>query len=242
MEKIWRLILDVAREPGANMSIDEAIMICQSEASSAEALPTLRIYKWLYPCISIGRFQKPLTFTLSPKGREEGEGGNNLPIVRRPTGGGAVFHNEFGFTYSIACREDSNAVPKGASNSYREIHLGILRALRNFGFKVELCAPVAEEGRSYPAKFCFDQPVRFDIVSGFRKIAGAAQRRKQGVILHQGEVSLGLDVWLRWPYNKMVKMVTNSLSRRLKARFIEERISDREMSLAEELLKMTGGV
>src|SRR3989338_3832459 len=62
MEKIWRLIIDEAREPNANMAIDEAIMLRIIGGS----MPTLRIYRWLYPCISIGKFQDPLTLTLSP--------------------------------------------------------------------------------------------------------------------------------------------------------------------------------
>src|SRR3989338_8466695 len=99
MEKIWRLIIDEAREPNANMAIDEAIMlriIGESITRSiiGGSMPTLRIYRWLYPCISIGKFQAPLPQppppppSPPPNWERVGVGGegNNLPFVRRPTG------------------------------------------------------------------------------------------------------------------------------------------------------------
>jgi len=236
MEKTWRLILDEARDPYLNMAIDEAIMLCQA---GADPIPTLRIYKWLYPCLSIGRFQKPLTLTLSPKGRGEGEGDNNLPIVRRPTGGGTVAHNELSFTYSLIYREDSGAIPRGVLNSYKEIHSGVIEALKGLGVEAGFYPPSTErrlEVDRLRRTACFSSPVEYDVICGGRKIAGAAQRRKFGVVLHQGEVGLGLDVWSKWSYNDILIAFTNGLSKHLKAEFLKGQISDRERSLAEELI------
>ena len=219
MEKTWRLIVDGARDPYLNMAIDEAIMLRQADAGS---VPTLRIYKWLYPCVSVGRFQKPRD--------------NNLPIIRRPTGGGAVVHNKFSFTYSVIYREDSGAIPRGVLNSYREIHSGVLEGLEGLGIKAEF--HLSENNGAKPAvgRECFSLPVEFDVMCGGRKIAGAAQRRKFGVVLHQGEVSLGLDVWPKWSYNNFLIAFTSGLSRHLKAKFLKGQISDIEISLAEELV------
>ncbi len=235
MEKIWRLIIDEAREPNANMAIDEAIMLCMAEGVSS---PTLRIYRWLYPCISIGKFQDPLTLTLSPLGRGKGEG-NNLTVVRRPTGGGSVFHDESGFTYSLVYREDDAArqrsIPKGAAASYCHIHEGVAAALKGLGVEAELYSPVSKAvGRTFGA--CFSSPVESDVVSEGKKIAGAAQRRRFGVVLHEGEVSLPLDVWHKYSYNMALNAFVNSLSKQLQARFLEGQISKEESCLAEELL------
>ncbi|MDP2943049.1 MAG: lipoate--protein ligase family protein [Candidatus Omnitrophota bacterium] len=221
MEKIWRLIVDGARDPYLNMAIDEAIMLRQAEAGS---MPTLRIYKWLYPCVSVGRFQKPRD--------------NNLPIIRRPTGGGAVIHNEFSFTYSVIYREDSGVIPRGVLNSYREIHAGVLEGLNGLGIEANFYPPSPErqlEVDRLRRTTCFASPVEFDVMCGGRKIAGAAQRRKFGVVLHQGEVSLGLDVWSKWSYNNFLIAFTSGLSRHLKAKFLKGQISDMEISLAEGL-------
>lgn len=241
MEKIWRLIVDGARDPYLNMAIDEAIMLRQADAGR---IPTLRIYKWLYPCISVGRFQDPLTFILSPLGRGKGEG---LPIVRRPTGGGAVIHNEFSFTYSIIYREDSGAIPRGVLNSYKEIHSGIAQALKGLGIEAGFYLPSPEKEFVERRSECFVSPVEFDVMSGGRKIAGAAQRRKFGVVLHQGEVSglprqrfwcgsLDLDVRKKWSYNNILGAVTSSFSRQLKAKFVKGWISAKEADLVRELL------
>lgn len=225
MEKVWRLILDGPKEPYENMAIDEAIMLSQVGGESA---PTLRIYKWLYPCITIGRFQNslslnPLTFPLSPKGRGEGEGDNkSLPIVRRPTGGGAVLHDEFSFTYSIVYREDCSILPRGVLNSYREIHLAILQGLNNLGIDAMLHMPDNEERLTH-FKSCFSTPVKFDIVYRGKKIAGAAQRRKFGVVLHQGEVRIDLDVLTKWSYNNLRDTIIMGFSNQLEAKFVESK-------------------
>ena len=238
MEKIWRLIIDEAREPNANMAIDEAIMLRIIDGSITRSIiggsmPTLRIYRWLYPCISIGKFQDPLTLTLSPLGRGKGEG-NNLPFVRRPTGGGLVYHNEFGLTYSMIYREASGAVPKGTVASYRHIHEGIAAALKELGVEAELYLPVPRVAKTSGA--CFASPVESDVVSEGKKIAGAAQRRRFGVVLHEGEVSLPLDVWHKYSYNMALNAFINSLSKQLQARFLKGQISKEEDCLAEELL------
>ncbi len=230
MEKTWRLILDEARDPYLNMAIDEAIMLRQA---GADPIPTLRIYKWLYPCISVGRFQDPLTLILSPLGRGKGEGPS---IIRRPTGGGAVAHNELSFTYSLIYREDSGAILKGVLNSYKEIHSGVIEALKGLGIEAGFYLNEKRDPKPLAGGVCFASPVEYDVICGGRKIAGAAQRRKFGVVLHQGEVGLGLDVWSKWSYNEILIAFTNGLSKHLKAEFLKGQISDRERSLAEEFV------
>jgi lipoate-protein ligase A len=220
MEKLWRLILDGAQDPCLNMAIDEAIMLCQAEGGAA---PTLRIYRWLYPCVTTGRFQY-----LDSSGMRD--------IIRRPTGGGEVTHNEFSFTYSVIYREDSGAIPRGLLNSYREIHSGVIEALKELGIKADFYLPEPEKRSAGGPSECFSSPVEFDVMCGGKKIAGAAQRRKSGVVLHQGEVSLGLDVWSRRSYNDVLIAFTDGLSRHLKAKFLKGQISDRERRLAEELI------
>lgn len=230
MEKTWRLIIDGGREPEVNMALDEAIMLGMAEAPSQ---PTLRIYRWLYPCISIGRFQNSLTLPAPLWGEGIGEG-NNLAVVRRPTGGGSVLHDGSGFTYSLIYREDSGAVPKGAAASYRHIHKGVAAALKELGLEAELYPPISKIGRAFGA--CFESPVESDVVFAGKKVAGAAQRRRFGIVLHEGEISLSLDVLANRSYNTVSTAFINSLSKQLQARFLEGKISEKENCLAEGLL------
>jgi lipoate-protein ligase A len=235
MEKIWRLIIDGAREPEINMAVDEAIMLRIIGESITRSMaemhpegaspPTLRIYRWPYPCISIGKFQRLDGIPLLKSG---------VHLVRRPTGGGSVYHNEFGLTYSIIYREDSGVMPKGVSASYRHIHEGVAAALKKVGVEAGLYCAVSKAAKAFGD--CFDSPVEFDIISAGKKVGGAAQRRRFGVVLHEGEVSLSLDVWRKCSYNTVLNAFINSLSEQLHARFLEGQISKKENSIAEELL------
>ena len=222
MEKTWRLIIDGAREPGANMALDEAITLRMAESPSD---PTFRVYRWTCPCVSIGKFQRVDDIPFLK---------NSVQIVRRPTGGGSVYHDELGITYSLVFSEGSEAVPEGTAASYRHIHEGVASAVRELGLEAELYAPASDPAKAFG--LCFALPVRSDVVSRGKKIAGAAQRRRSGVVLHQGEVSLPLDVWRKWSYNNALNIFINCLSKQLQARFVEGQFNDKEDSLAEELL------
>jgi lipoate-protein ligase A len=90
---IFRLIQSGFCDAAGNMAVDEAIFSCYREGLS---VPTLRLYGWNPASFSIGVSQNARMLSL--------EGA----YVRRPTGGGALFHkNEL--TYSlVAARSDLN--------------------------------------------------------------------------------------------------------------------------------------
>jgi len=79
--------------PGAlNMGTDEAILNAVAEGRAA---PTLRLYRWSPPCVTIGYFQSmeaEVDLTACAAAR--------VDAVRRLTGGGAVYHDEE-ITYSL---------------------------------------------------------------------------------------------------------------------------------------------
>jgi lipoate-protein ligase A len=226
MEKTWRLIIDGGHEPAMNMAVDEAIMINVAEGHS---MPALRIYKWLNPCISVGKFQRINGISLGdlPCGRQK-------EVVRRPTGGGMVAHGGEGFTYSMIYREGPGCVAKGAAASYSQIHGCVAEAFRSLGADARLY--MASSAVSGPSGECFSSPVRSDVILDGRKVAGAAQRRKHGTVLHQGEVSLDLDVFGKWSYNDFQAAFINRLSKQLDLRFLETRVSGQESNLAKELV------
>jgi len=221
MEKDWRLIIDAALEPEMNMAVDEAIMLMMADGLST---PTLRIYRWLEPCVSLGRLQR--AEDVIPAGTRVG-------VVRRPTGGGLVSHGEEGLTYSLIYRESSGCVDRGVAASYLQVHEAVVSALVSLGARAYVYRPPLAPDK--PSGACFESPVASDVMADGRKVAGAAQRRRKDVVLHQGEVSLCLDVLKKWSYNVIQTAFINSLSERLNARFIESRISEKEKRLAGEL-------
>jgi lipoate-protein ligase A len=147
------------------MALDEALLRHVST-------PVLRFYRWSEPdAISIGYFDK---YEEVPNGR---------PFVRRYTGGGLVDH-QADFTYSVIVPKNHPLALQGTSGSYQAIHEAVTQALKQQGFEAEL-APCCLEAQS---NACFQKPVKFDVVAGTSKLAGAAQRRTREGCLHQGSI------------------------------------------------------
>src|SRR3989304_9356626 len=112
----WRII-DTGKHNGYyNMAVDEAIAIAVREG---RVPTTLRFYTWDPPCISIGYFQKP-------------DESLNGCIVRRITGGRAVFHGS-DLSYSVVSRTDNKLFPDNIKGTYTGIAKALITGLRNLG-------------------------------------------------------------------------------------------------------------
>ena len=92
--QVWRLIDRGPESPEMNMAIDEAIALSSREGSSP---PTLRLYQWSRPTISLGYFQKAQDALNLDICSEKG-----IEIIRRLTGGRAVYHDQEILTFSNA--------------------------------------------------------------------------------------------------------------------------------------------
>jgi lipoate-protein ligase A len=150
-----------------NMAVDEIILrtVCA---------PTLRVYGWERAAVSFGYFEKFADVEKQHAGREP---------VRRWTGGGVVPHGE-DFTYSLFVPAGSALLQMRAADSYCAIHECVAEAMRASGVQ----AGVAPADAPKISQACFENPVRHDVLSGGRKIAGAAQRRTRFGLLHQGSI------------------------------------------------------
>lgn len=180
MERTWRLILDRKHSAAGNMAIDEAILV---SCAGYESPPTLRLYGWARPSVSLGYFQ------------QIGRGGLNLDycrargiaVVRRPTGGRAVLHGH-DLTFSIALPEDQ--LPddtRDIQESHAWLMAGILAGIRRLGLDAEL-GELDPLGRQDNAVDCFAHIAKCDIRSGYRKLVGSAQVRRYGGVLEQGSI------------------------------------------------------
>lgn len=193
----WRL-LETGNSPAAmNMAIDEALMLRQKE----DALPTLRFYGWTHPSFSFGYFQKIAEEVDVQKCRERGIG-----LVRRPTGGGTVIHG-WDLTYTVAVPLDNPLVPKNTLESYRIIHECIIEGLQQLSIKAEHFSENTSVNKKLQ-NICLTNPTKYDVLIDNKKVAGAAQRRKRGVLLHQGYIALDM------PQDDMTNLVStqNDLS------------------------------
>jgi len=82
----FRLILQPPMEGRRNMAIDEALLL---KASQGDIAPVLRLYGFSPPTLSLGRFQR-----LEGMIDREKIKMNGITLVRRPTGGQAVLHDQ----------------------------------------------------------------------------------------------------------------------------------------------------
>ncbi|MFX1315075.1 MAG: biotin/lipoate A/B protein ligase family protein [Promethearchaeota archaeon] len=243
----WRFLPLEIKDGLWNMALDEAILKAVIERKSPN---TLRFYRWNPSTASIGRNQS-LSAEIDMKFTEE----KGFNVVRRITGGGAVFHDKDGeITYSIVCPikflEGLNA--NKIIDQFEIITQGITVGLNIYGL-------MAEKGVIHcPALF----------YNG-KKFSGNAQVRKKGYILQHGTILLEINPDLMYsvlkaPYNlsksKMVQSVYAKcvgiknymnnydeseflmalklgFEKTLKINLKERNLSNYELELAEELAK-----
>ncbi len=161
-----------AKDAALNMAIDEALL----EKATG---PTLRFYRWLRPALSFGYFGRYAEVADQAPDRE---------IIRRWTGGGIVPHDE-DLTYSVIIPANDPNFAKSSPEIYTAVHDAISRALNANG----VIASLADSASPRTSELCFANPVRADVVSAGRKIAGAAHRRTKRALLHQGSIQVRLE-------------------------------------------------
>ena len=186
MIKRWRLIDSGFSDAYTNMAIDEALFI---EYYSGNNLPTLRIYGWRPASFSFGYFQDPEQELDLAKCHRE-----NIPLVRRMTGGGIIFHNTE-LTYSLVCSKEDLKIGN-VKESYRVLCSFIISAYKRLGLNPSF-ALSSDLSRKKPGEFssfCFASNEEYDILIRGRKIGGNAQRRRKGVVFQHGSIPLKLDI------------------------------------------------
>ncbi len=231
-----------------NMAVDEAIL----KARIKNKVPnTLRFYRWLPSAVSIGYAQDP-----AKEADLEACKAYGVDVVRRPTGGGAVYHDSEGeITYSVTVDKQT----LGTSDPlliYHKLCNGIIKALGKLGAQ---------------ANFDSGTPTRCpNILIADKKVSGSAQLRRRGVILQHGTILMDLDLkkmftFLKVPWAKTIEQVipvarrkhtsihlavnpkvsmddtlkalTQGFSEALKAHFNESSLTPYEKETAERLYK-----
>ena len=185
--KKWRLITTGSLNAFENMAIDEAILKACSEGKSP---PTIRLYGWKPHAVSLGYSQR-IENTLNLEACKRLE----VDIVRRPTGGRAVLHDEES-TYSLISPLDNPLFPPNIIGSYQKISSCLIRVFKKLGINAQMVIPKEKikyrfERRVNP--ICFLSPSWYEIAVNSRKICGSAQRRVDGAFLQHGSILLGFD-------------------------------------------------
>lgn len=173
----YRFINTGVQDAALNMAIDEAIL---QHLLRDEVPPTLRVFRWSQPAISLGRFQ-----SVEREIEQEACERQGVALVRRPTGGRAVYHRDE-FTYSITIGK-RHGVPSGVVPAYAYLAQGLLAALRLLGVQAEMSD---ERVSKHPSAACFASSTQADLTSGGFKLVGSAQVWTEDVLLQQGSLPL----------------------------------------------------
>ncbi len=216
-----RLILDPPRSATLNMAIDEYLMESQADL---ESLPTLRIYSWEEPACSIGYFQG-----VNDVARRLDSLYQKMIVVKRITGGGLVMHGE-DLTFSLALKDPGPFLPKDAKSSYLKVNEALLAGLREIFPTLDFvdCKSLPF-GRGQNARICFESPSCYDLQLEGKKVAGASQRRKKGVLLHQSAI------FLESSKENLIHSILKGFEKKWQVDFEEIPLSDQELALATEL-------
>ncbi|MEW5920376.1 MAG: lipoate--protein ligase family protein [Bacillota bacterium] len=193
MAEQWRGIYDTPLPGKMNMEKDLEIM---QAVSAGAAPPTLRLYRWSPPALSLGYFQKEEAVVDREACRRLG-----IDVVRRPTGGRAVLHYRE-LTYSIVVPEAHPLMPRGVLDSYKFLSGGIMEAFRLLGITPSLASGKRREQKPGPGS-CFDAPSAYEVQVGGKKVVGSAQLRRHGVLLQHGSILLELHLEL---YKKILRL------------------------------------
>ena len=160
----------------AHMAMDEAML--ESVAADGHAA-ALRTYAWPEPTLSLGYFQRLADAEADPRWW-------SVPLVRRASGGGAIWHDRE-ITYAVAIPA-AHPLARRPADLYRAVHAAIVDALVARG------VPARRRGESEgppPRPFlCFADRDPEDVVVAGAKVVGSAQRRRAGAVLQQGSLLL----------------------------------------------------
>jgi lipoate-protein ligase A len=176
----WHLWIDEKPRSGAlNMALDLALM----EQAARDNVAFVRLYRWTPFCLSFGCHEPALRrydrATIEARG---------LDVVRRPTGGRAVWHARE-LTYAVA-------TPDGLLGSLQEayvrIHTALANAVRAFEVPATL-APSPGRAAGLGAGACFGAAAGGEVLVHGAKLVGSAQLRRDGGVLQHGSLLLADD-------------------------------------------------
>jgi lipoate-protein ligase A len=179
----FRLVVHPRMDGRRGMAVDEALA---EACGRGESPPVVRLYGFLPPTLSLGRFQRAAGLLDEARLAADGVG-----WVRRPTGGHAVLH-DLELTYAVAFSRDDAEALAGSSRKravYEFIAAFLLDGLARLGVRGTVCAAQAGDPRNPD---CFGAAGEYEIEgrSG-RKLIGSAQMTTRSAVLQHGSIPIG---------------------------------------------------
>lgn len=181
----WRLLPTISAPMPLQMAFDELLFLAHIKENHP---PLLRFYISPEPWISVGySFRGTLDLSRSVLIRQNPQ----IPVCRRVTGGGCVLHGR-DLIFSLIARSDDQKSLSSVRASYEKIHESVKMGLQECGLDPQFYDP---EEKLPKGSDCFDFPVESDLSWKGQKIAGGAQKRSEGALLHHESIKIpwGID-------------------------------------------------
>lgn len=162
-----------------NMAVDLCLM---NMAERGEIDLALRTYTWEPHAVSLGRLQKDFGGLDPDRLFRDG-----IHLVRRPTGGRAVWHGRE-LTYSVIAGAGHRLFSQGVEASLMEVAGFLQQALEMLGVPVRGNRS-RNTGEGYGRGPCFLSHGRHEIMTpDGRKLVGSAQARTRAAFLEHGSI------------------------------------------------------
>jgi len=169
--------------PDINMAIDEYFLKKGNDI-------IIRFYGWNpVNTVTLGYFQKPEKAVNIKYCKE-----NNIAVVKRTTGGAAVYHkNDITYMFSapLSHFEDSSV-----TGSYKAIATIFLEVFKKLGIDTEFAGTIKRETRREGMEkgvACFLLPSDYEIITDNKKIIGNAQKREGKRMVQHGSIAFDFD-------------------------------------------------
>ncbi|WP_255151871.1 lipoate--protein ligase family protein [Halorarius halobius] len=173
-----RLVREEIHDGAMAMALDEVA----ARTAAEEGTATVRVYQWLPSTLSLGYRQDAETLDWDHI-EEYGVG-----VVRRPTGGGGIYHDTHGdISYSIIAPDDE--VPGDLMETYELFCEPLFDTFEELGVDARFADEPAEAVHE-PACYLRALDPAHDIVAGEgRKLSGNAQYRQRDAVVQHGSIS-----------------------------------------------------
>ncbi len=174
--------------PGAyHMARD--LELAEKLRDDPDAPNVLRLYSWKPYCISLGYQQDDTSIDKDACNKAR------VDIIRRPTGGRAVYHAEE-LTYAVMMRFEPGEGIYAVHNKIAESLLEALQPLCNNELELTSSRETPSIRDSYKEGTltniaCFTSTARYEITWKGKKVVGSAQRRFGNAVLQHGSILLG---------------------------------------------------
>lgn len=182
----FRFFAHYAGDPYFNMAFDEWMFARCTELPGAVFA---RLYSWETGTITFGLNQREALAI-------DHEQLNGTPLIRRVTGGRAVYHDEGELTYCVAMNDRAVREATGGgsvSRAYTYLAECLCEFLERLGTQSELVERPGGEP-VYPVAVhkapCFASAARYELRTSGHKVVASAQRQIDGTLVQHGSIKL----------------------------------------------------